>query len=366
MPDLDPLAQTLLDWFAAHKRPLPWRETHDPYHVWISEIMLQQTQMERGVAYFERWMDRFPDIATLAEASEDSVLKAWEGLGYYSRVRNLHRAAHRIQAEHGGRVPTDIADLRGLPGIGPYTAAAIASIAHGQDVPVVDANVERVMSRLFDISEPVKSRSAQKIIRRECERLLPRGQARAFNQALMEFGGLVCTPRAPACIGCPIASWCRAARLGVQEERPVTPKSPAPIYISMATGVLTHEGRLFVQRRNPDDVWGNLWEFPGGVVEHGESPAATVIREYQEETGLRVGRPETIDAFKHSYTRYRVTMHAFFVTLESDPDMVILSAAQEYRWIGWSEVKKLAFPAGHRKLIGALDADHHFRRRIHP
>lgn len=361
-----PLTQILMDWFQANNRPLPWRRTYAPYHVWISEVMLQQTQMERGVAYFERWMERFPDIKTLAEASEDSVLKAWEGLGYYSRARNLHRAARQILAEHGGRVPDDIQVLRGLPGIGPYTAAAIASIAHGQDVPVVDANVERVMSRLFDIAEPIKSRAAQKRIARECSRLLPRGQARIFNQAVMEFGSLVCTPRAPSCDECPIASWCQAVSLGLQEERPVTPKASTPIHLSMATGVLVHDGHVFVQQRNADDVWGNLWEFPGGVVEEGESPAATVVREYMEETRLRVGRPEPIDAFKHSYTRYRVTMHAFFVELQSDPKTVTLHAAQEYRWLGWSEVKNLAFPAGHRKLIESLDANTHFQKRVRP
>ncbi len=366
MPDFDPIAQALMDWFSAHKRDLPWRKTYDPYHVWISEVMLQQTQMERGVAYFQRWMERFPDIAALAGADEESVLKAWEGLGYYSRARNLHRAARLIQTEHGGRVPDDIETLRSLPGVGPYTAAAIASIAHEQDTRVVDANVERVMSRLFDISAPVKSREAKKIIESACDRLLPRGQARIFNQAVMEFGALVCTPRTPSCDRCPIARWCQAARLGVQEERPVTPKPPAPIYLSMATGVLVHERRLFVQKRNPDDVWGNLWEFPGGVVEDGESPAATVVREYLEETQLRVDRPEPIAAFKHSYTRYRVTMHAFFVELRSNPDAVTLHAAQEYRWAEWPEIRDLAFPAGHRKLIAALDADSSFKSRILP
>lgn len=364
MPNVNPLAQAIMDWFSVNKRALPWRETYDPYHVWISEIMLQQTQMERGVIYFNRWLERFPDIATLAEASEDSVLKAWEGLGYYSRARNLHRAAHRIQIKHGGNIPHDIKLLRALPGIGPYTAAAIASIAHGQDVPVVDANVERVMSRLLDIAAPIKSRAAQNTISGECTRLLPRGQARIFNQAVMEFGSLVCTPRAPSCAGCPIKPWCQAARQGCQEERPVTPKPPTPVYVSMATGVLMHEGRLFVQQRNADDVWGNLWEFPGGVVENGESPDAAVIREFMEETHLQVCRPAFISAFKHSYTRYRITMHAFFVELESAPDTIRLHAAQTYRWATWSEIMRLAFPAGHRKLIDALANNHLFKQQV--
>jgi A/G-specific adenine glycosylase len=360
------MAEALLDWFSKHRRDLPWRRTYDPYHVWVSEIMLQQTQMERGVAYFGRWMQRFPDVASLAEAHEDEVMKFWEGLGYYSRARNLHRAAKFVLERFGGRLPDSVERLQALPGVGPYTARAVASIAFGRDVCVIDANVERVASRLYDIAAPVKSRQARVEIERRCAGLLPVGRARDFNQAMMEFGSLVCSPRTPACNACPLAEWCRARALGVQEERPVTAKALPPIFLTMATGVLVHDGRILAQKRLSDDIWGNLWEFPGGIVEEGESPQQAVIREYMEETGLTVNHPVPIGAFRHSYTRYRVTLHAFAVNLLSDPAELVLRAAQEHRWATWSQIRKLAFPAGHRKLVRHLGEDESFLSGVRP
>ncbi|MBU4524657.1 MAG: A/G-specific adenine glycosylase [Desulfomicrobium sp.] len=365
-PSCTHIAGVLLDWFSRHKRDLPWRRTYAPYHVWISEVMLQQTQMERGVEYFKRWIARFPDVESLAGAREDEILKLWEGLGYYSRARNLHKAAQEVVNRHGGTLPSSPEALRALPGIGPYTARAIASIAFGQDVCVVDANVERLISRLYDIGLPVKSRQARDEIERHGADLLPEGRARDFNQALMEFGSLVCSPRNPACAECPLADCCLARKNGVQEQRPVIVKAPSPIYISMATGVLVNDGRILTQKRRADDVWGNLWEFPGGVVENGETPDQAVVREYLEETGLIVNHPVPIATFKHSYTRYRVTLHAFSVTLLSSPEELALQAAQEHRWACWSEITKLAFPAGHRKLVHHLLNDPEFRAKVHP
>jgi len=360
------IAAALLDWFSRHKRDLPWRETYSPYHVWISEIMLQQTQMERGVEYFKRWIARFPDLGSLATAQQDEVLKLWEGLGYYSRARNLHKAAQIVMDQHNGTLPTSTEALLALPGIGPYTARAIASIAFKQDVCVVDANVERVMARLYDIALPVKSRQAKEKINASVTALLPCGHARDFNQALMEFGSLVCSPRNPACAGCCLAGFCLARKNGVQEERPVIVKAPSPIYISMATGVLIHDGRILTQKRQADDIWGNLWEFPGGVVETGETPDQAVVREYLEETGLTVNHPVPIASFKHSFTRFRVTLYAFFVTLLSNPQELTLQAAQEHRWASWSEILKLAFPAGHRKLVRHLHNNPEFRAKVLP
>ena len=197
----DAVQTALLDWFARHKRALPWRERYTPYEVWISEVMLQQTQMERGVAYFRRWMERFPDVAALAAAPEEDVLHAWEGLGYYNRARNLHKAARRIMAQGGG-FPDTPEGIRALPGIGPYTAAAIASIAFNIPVACVDANVERVISRLFDVDSPVRQEPAASAIRQWAQRLLPPGKAREHNQAMMELGALICGKKAN-CPQCP-------------------------------------------------------------------------------------------------------------------------------------------------------------------
>jgi A/G-specific adenine glycosylase len=256
--------------------------------------------------------------------------------------------------------------LQDRPGVGPYTARAVASIAFGHDVCVIDANVERVASRLYDIDVPVKSRQARAEIERRCAALLPSGRARDFNQAMMELGSLVCAPRNPACVACPLAGWCRARALGVQEDRPVTAAPPEPVYLTMATGVLVHDGLVLAQKRMPDDIWANLWEFPGGIVEEGESPQQAVIREYMEETGLTVNHPVPIGAFRHSYTRYRVTLHAFAVNLLSDPAELVLRAAQEHRWATWSQIRKLAFPAGHRKLVRHLGEDESFLSGVRP
>lgn len=352
---IHPLSQAIMTWFDLHHRDLPWRKSYDPYHVWISEIMLQQTQMQRGAEYFTKWIERFPNLSALAEAKQDDVFKAWEGLGYYSRARNLHDAAKIIKADHLCRIPSDPTLLATLPGIGPYTAAAIASIAFQQDVCVIDANVERVISRLFDIGTPIKARETQNQLHTICTRLLPQGEARKFNQAVMEFGALLCRPKNPECARCPVHAHCQAAHRGVQAERPRKAEKARPVYITMATGVLVHNQRVFIQKRNSHDVWGDLWEFPGGVVETNESPAETVIREFLEETSLNVSNPRFIGTFKHNYTKYRITMHAFFVHLKDKKLRVNLHAAQEYQWTKWEHITSKAFPSGHKKLIATLD-----------
>ncbi|MEW6426602.1 MAG: A/G-specific adenine glycosylase [Thermodesulfobacteriota bacterium] len=347
------IQQALLAWFDRHQRDLPWRRTYSPYHVWISEVMLQQTQMIRGVAYFQRWCRRFPDVARLAEASRDEVYKLWEGLGYYRRADNLLATALRLMAEHKGELPADYGQLRRLPGIGPYTAAAIMSLAFNEDYPVVDANVERVFSRLFDIPAPVKSSRA--FIETKARALLPQGRSRLFNQALMELGALICTPKRPACPRCPLAPHCEARQQGTVAERPVRGPVKEPVRIRMATGIIVRDGRIFIQKRLADDVWGNLWEFPGGRLQEGETPEAALLREIGEETGFTVLGLTPITTVHHSYTIYRVTLHGFACCL-AGPDLrpPRLTAAQEGRWIRPEEIEDYAFPAGHRMLIEHL------------
>ncbi|MDH4321685.1 MAG: A/G-specific adenine glycosylase [Desulfobulbaceae bacterium] len=349
------LRQQLLDWFAVNSRDLPWRVGYNPYQVWISEVMLQQTQMERGVAYFKRWMERFPDIAALAMADEEEVLLLWEGLGYYSRARNILKAAQMLRAEHGGKLPADHAALRKLPGIGPYTAGAIMSLAFNEPYPVVDANVERLFARLYDIAAPIKE--CRELLWQKARDLLPEGEARRFNQALMELGALVCKPKNPSCGLCPVSEHCRAHQKGIVDARPVLGKAQKIIPIASANGVLVSEGRFFIQKRRPQGVWANLWEFPGGQIESGESPEEAVVREFYEETGLVVGELEKIHAIKHTYTHYRITLHCYFVRLLNGTARPTLTAAQEYRWATPAELLTLAFPAPHRQLIEHLLAD---------
>nr|WP_029893914.1 A/G-specific adenine glycosylase [Desulfohalovibrio reitneri] len=350
------MADALAAWFEANARPLPWRRSYRPYEVWVSEIMLQQTQMERGVEAFTRWMERFPDPEALARAGEDEVLKMWEGLGYYNRARNLHRAAGMVVERHGGEVPADPAALRALPGVGPYTAAAVASIAHGRDVPLVDANVGRLFSRLFDIDQPLHLSATKRALDGLAADLLPPGRARMHNQALMELGALVCTPKSPRCSACPLDTRCRAKYLDLVFERPVPAKAAEYIPMDVASGLLIHDGGILVQKRPPAGVWAGLWEFPGGAVEEGETPDQAVVREFLEETELEVAVAAPLPRVRHGYTRYRVTLHPFLLTLAGRPRQPALHAAQESRWAGAEELAGLAFPAGHRKLLDKLAA----------
>jgi len=350
-------AHDLLVWFTTNKRALPWREDYDPYHVWVSEIMLQQTQMERGVAYFHRWMDALPDVTAVAQAHEDTLLKLWEGLGYYSRVRNLHKAAKIIAAEHNGEFPKEHAAIRALPGIGDYTAGAIVSIAFNQDVICVDANVERVFSRIFDIDTPVKQKQNMEFIRTTAAKVLPSGQAREFNQALMELGALVCSKK-PRCEQCPLRQYCEAYHLGIPHERPVPAAKKEIKHIDVATGFLIHQGKIYIQKRPDFGVWAGFWELPGGSVEDGEAPEETVVREFMEETEFPVSITDKILVVKHGYTTYRVTMHCYFLSFAQQHSAEpVLHAATAYRWVSMNELNEVTLPAGHRKLLDHLQND---------
>ncbi|EPR34320.1 A/G-specific adenine glycosylase [Alkalidesulfovibrio alkalitolerans DSM 16529] len=348
------LREALLCWFAENARPLPWRESYDPYQVWLSEIMLQQTQMERAVGYFQRFVARFPDMASLAAASEEEVLKLWEGLGYYSRAKNLLACARRVVAAHGGALPHDPKTLQALPGIGPYTAGAVASIAFARDVTAVDANVERVFARLFDLDMPVREARTRAFILETAAALVPRGKAREWNQALMELGALVCLPKRPRCSECPLSGQCEAYRLDLVFERPVPAKAVDYIPMDVASGLLVREGRVFIQKRPETGVWAGLWEFPGGTVESGETPEQAVVREFREETDLDVAITAKLAVVRHGYTRYRVALHCFALRDLNDAAEPALHAAQEGRFATLAELSGLAFPAGHRKLIDQL------------
>lgn len=350
--------QSLLTWFAGHRRPLPWRRDYTPYRTWIAEIMMQQTQMERGVEYFLRWMERFPDIASVAAAPEEALLKAWEGLGYYRRARNIQAAAKVVMDCHGGVFPSAYEDILALPGIGPYTAGAIASTAFNQNVPCVDGNVERVFARVFNIATPVKEEPAKSRILELAADLIPHGQARDFNQALMELGALVCR-KVPACAACPTRALCESFRLGIAETRPVPGRRSVVTRLEMATGILVREGRVFIQRRRDEDVWGGLWEFPGGCVEPGESPEQTVVREWREELGFEVRAREHLVAIRHAYTTYRITLHCFLLELEAAapagedtalPSPPVLTEATAFRWLPIEAIGDIPLPAPHRKL----------------
>jgi A/G-specific adenine glycosylase len=344
------LVEPLLLWFRRTARNLPWRHTYDPYHVWISEIMLQQTQMDRGVIYFKRWIDRFPSVRAVAEADQQEILKYWEGLGYYARARNLHKAAKIIADEFNGQVPCDYQLLLTLPGIGSYTAAAIASVAGNQDVAVVDANVTRVYARLFDIDLPVKESLTQKRIAAMARDLLPSGRARLYNQALMDFGGLVCLPKNPRCEVCPVAFLCRARQAGTIAERPIIGPGKKIITVEKVAGIIRHGNRIFIQQRAPEAVWGGLWDFPGGELQRGE-PETEIVRHILLETGLAVRVILPITTVVHHYTRYKIVLHSFLCEIIGQNTQATLRSAVDSRWITPTELGQYAFPSGPRKIL---------------
>jgi A/G-specific adenine glycosylase len=307
--------RSLLRWYAKHKRSLPFRGHPDPYAVWVSEVMAQQTRIEAVLPYYARWMARFPTVAALAAASQQEALALWEGLGYYSRARNLHRADRVVMAEHGGQLPSEAAALRRLPGIGRYTAGAVAALAFGRDEPAVDGNIKRVLSRVFDVTQPVDSPAGERRIWALAAEHLPSGRAADYNQALMELGALVCLPRAPRCEECPARAECRAYALGVQDRRPVKkPKAAIPEH-TVAAAVIRRNGRVLLARRREGGLLGGLWEFPGGKREDGESLPEALRREINEELGATIKVGAELGMYRHAYSHFRVTLHAFACTL---------------------------------------------------
>jgi A/G-specific adenine glycosylase len=324
-------SERILDWYGRHARDLPWRGHPDPYAVWVSEIMLQQTRVEAVIPYFQRWMDRFPTLQHLADASEQDVLSIWEGLGYYSRARSLHKAARLIVDQYGGELPYDVTALRKLPGIGRYTAGAIASMAFGMDAPTLDGNLRRIFARVFDVVEPADTLVGEKILWKLAEKHLPRGQAGDFNQAMMDLGALICIPRNPICLLCPVSDMCLAREFGNQEKRPVLkPKARVPHFIVTAA-VLKRGGKILLARRPSKGLLGGMWEFPGGKMEPGESLEACLVREIREELGVEIRVSTAVGVYKHAYTHFRITLHAFLCEIaEGEPKAL---EAAELAWV---------------------------------
>ena len=349
------LAKSLLTWYGEHARVLPWRDHPDPYAVWVSEIMLQQTRIETVIPYFFRWMKRFPDIASLAAAPQQDVLMFWEGLGYYSRARNLHKAAQIVDAELGGKLPADAHALQQLPGIGRYTSAAIASMAFGQDIAALDGNIRRVLARVFNVTEPAQSSEGQKQLWELAEANLPAGRAGDYNQALMDLGATVCTPKSPSCEGCPLADLCMARQLGVQEERPVkSPRSELPHY-TVSAAVIQRSGTVLIAQRPPNGLLGGLWEFPGGKVQKGESLAQALQREICEELQADVMVGEPFGVYQHTFTHFRITLHAFQCKLiDSEPFPV---EASEIRWVRPDELSSYPMGKVDRQIASRLSGN---------
>ena len=335
-------SQKILTWYRTHARKLPWRGHVDPYAVWVSEIMLQQTRVETVLPYFENWLKRFPTIHALASADQQDVLNAWEGLGYYSRARNIHQAAKVILDQHNGHLPKNMGDLLKLPGIGRYTAAAIASIAFGCDEPALDGNIRRVLSRVFNLTVPARSTTGEKQLWALAHTHLPSGKAGDYNQAIMDLGATVCTPKAPDCPNCPVESICQAKALSIQEERPISiPKTKIPHH-TVTAAVIQRGEKFMIVQRPPRGLLGGMWEFPGGKREEGEELSICLEREILEELeiSIQIGKP--FGVYQHAFTHFRVTLHAFLCTLNGEQPK--LKEHTDIRWVKPLELND--FPMG--------------------
>jgi A/G-specific adenine glycosylase len=404
LPPASSLGNALLSWYDQEARSLPWRkppgtpcaEPVEAYHVLLSEFMLQQTTVTAVIPRFDQWLTRYPTIQELARSGEEDVVRSWEGLGYYSRARNLHAAAREIVSQYGGKIPTEPRQLKKLPGIGEYTAGAIASIAYGVRAAALDANNLRVWSRLLASSD-------RKRINSVFGRILPTGRPGDFNQALMDLGATVCTPKDPACNQCPLSSWCRARQRQQIEDFPAKKKRPVTTRIEAALGIIIKDNQILVQKRPEGGLFGGMWEFPGGKIRdsvnpnvgksektqkdhktrlsmdrknkeslisrssglkpngltesrnhgttaHPELPEEAVIREVREETGLRVQVCGKLGVFTHTYTRFRVRLHVFIC--KGQAGRLHNPSA---RWVTLEELETLPMPSANRRIVRKLE-----------
>jgi A/G-specific adenine glycosylase len=339
----------LIDWYEANQRQLPWRKTDDPYRIWVSEVMLQQTQVKTVISYYIAFIKKFPNIKCLARADQQSVLKIWEGLGYYARARNLHQAARQVVEEHNGSIPDNWKQFKALPGVGDYIAAAVLSIAFHQPFPVVDGNVKRVLARLFAKDTPVNGSGAHKAYYIIAEKLLDSGQAGVFNQALMELGALICRPQISECGRCPLQSVCRVyADESVAEYPKRIKKKPVPEH-HIVVGVVYKNGRMLITRRKSEGLLGGLWEFPGGKVKEDETAEQACIREIKEETNLDVKVDSYITRVRHAYTHFKIVMDVFRCQYVSG--RVKLNSPVDFKWVTFKQIEQYPFPKANHKFI---------------
>jgi A/G-specific adenine glycosylase len=310
--------------------------------------MLQQTTVPAVIPYYERWFKVFPDMRSLARTPLRKVLREWQGLGYYRRAENLHRAAETIVREHGGKVPDDERVLRSLPGFGPYTTAAVLSLVYGKPLPVIDANVRRVLMRVLGLRGTAGTR-VDKTLHAFLETVFSKDSPGDFNQAMMELGALVCRSRNPQCLACPVREFCRAAREGTQEIIP-RPKKLGLEKIEAVVAVIEKDGRNLIQKRPAGGLLAGLWEFPGGKVEPGESLAAALRREVREELGAEVKDARRLTTVQHAYTRFQVTLHAFTCKFR-DPGFKL---GPQHRWVTLASIRKYPLPSGSVKIVDFL------------
>ena len=352
LQEANAIREALHAWYRKNHRPMPWRETRDPYRVWLSEVMLQQTQVKTVIPYYTRFVAAYPDIASLAQADPQAVLKLWEGLGYYRRAHHLMDAARRMAREWGGKVPAQRDVFRSLPGVGDYIANAVMSIAFRQPWAVVDGNVKRVLARLFRLDDPVNRPSAHGRFQAIADHLLDRADPAQHNQAVMELGALICTPRQPACRVCPLTDLCRANRQGVVDQYPVRDRKAAVPEHALVAGVVVKQGKMLLLRRPDDGFLAGLWEFPGGRRRDHETARNACRRTIKDHTGLTVTVGATITRVRHAYTHFKITLEVMACRWEAG--RVRLKGPAAFRWVTPGELEAFPLPGAMKKVLPHL------------
>ena len=343
------LRRKLLRWYQKNRRDLPWRRTRDPYAIWLSESMLQQTRVETVIPYWEKFLSRYPTVRDLAAAPLDDVLTLWAGLGYYSRARNLHRAAQVVTQEHEGELPDTAEALRELPGVGRYTAGAVASIAFEREAPLVDGNVIRVFARVFGIDEDTKSTPVVKRMWEHAEALVRGPSPGDFNQALMELGATVCIPRGPKCFACPVSPHCVAFREGLTESLPRKIKKTPPRPFSAVAGWIERKGKVLVVQRPAEGLLGGMWELPGGDLLPEEEPASGLTRTLRERVGLDVPGADELGHVEHVFSHLRMTLHVF--RCKPPTGRLRRKDFAAHRWVAPGAIEELAIGGPTRKAL---------------
>ena len=345
--------QRLLPWFGRVRRPLPWRKNRTPYRVWVAEIMLQQTRADQATPYYQRFLKAFPSLRSLAEAPLDRVLKQWEGLGYYSRARRMHETARFLVAERNGRFPRTYDGLLALPGIGAYTAAAVASLAMNIPAAVVDGNVIRVLSRLMAYTGDARAADGKRRIATWATALMPENRPGDYNEALMELGATVCLPRKPLCPTCPLRAVCRAHKKGNPLRYPRPPRRRVvPHKVVGAAVTVRSDGRLLIARRRDEAMLGGLWEFPGGTLKDEETMRHCIRRELKEELGIEIVVGEPIITVQHAYSHFTIELHAHWARIRKGRPRVI--ECSDFAWVTREELGDYAFSRADIHIIEAL------------
>ena len=347
------LSRRLLGWYKHNQRSLPWRKTGDPYRIWISEIMLQQTQVDTVIPYYHRFLKTFPTVTALARAPLQDVLKTWENLGYYSRARNIHAAAKEIVEKFGGKIPDNLEEIKTLPGIGEYTAGAILSIAYGKSLPAVDGNVRRILCRVFAIRKPVDDVQEQKQLQKLAASQIPIKHPGDFNQALMDLGATICKPKNPDCSRCPIGNLCQARRHDFQNILPITKKTPAIPHRQAAAAVIRNsKDMLLVVQRPASGLLASLWKLPGGFIKANEESEKSLRRSVKEELGISIRPGKYLASVNHTYSHFRVTLHAYECRLLKGTPKPL--ACQNWRWASQNDLKKLPLSKIDRTVLAEV------------